>query len=691
VVQTHDQSVLRLGEDNVFTGIDEVDWAALRHAYGSAEDVPGWLRGLASADAAEREAALDRMYGAVHPQGDVYDSTLACVPFLFALVGCEEVPDRGGIVELLVSIGRESEGREADGTCASAGSAVRARAEVFAGLSGDADAAVRGAAVGAVVRFVDEPARVLGLLRERITVERDDRVLLALAESLGLFVRRHPGHADEALELLVAQSAAPFGPGLRLAALGQLAGCAPDRLPPGLVPLAVRLLRERSARWPVRPEEAEGPGRDTLVGRLRRLWPSDEEGSQLLRTLHRALDDRVDDRIALLEGQLTCPDATDRCNAVWMSAGLMREWRADCAGLVTLIGAQLDAGQYRLPDAAVSVLTDLFRLAAPAADDLAALVSARPGLWVRQRERGVPTLGGPLKALVRSGDRRAVPVLGEILAGPVVPGDLGQAVRHLGRDAAPLAPLVRRRLGEIPVDSPETSAHAAPLLSALVVLADATGGAQEALPEVLRLLPSVAPAGLRRGDAHVARLVRAVGACGPAAREAVPVLRELLDTEYASTVARALWETEGDATVVLPALLRELTDGEPRRRRLAAAALSPMGARARPAAGALRHLTESAHAGERATAACALWRIDRDAESVLPALRTAWTESTHTRVPVAGCLLEMGPAGAPLRGLLEAELSAPRRHLARPGGHGSDDICKDERLLRLCREALTQG
>jgi hypothetical protein len=43
----------------VFTGIDEVDWASLRHAYGSAEDVPPLLRGLASADAVERETALD--------------------------------------------------------------------------------------------------------------------------------------------------------------------------------------------------------------------------------------------------------------------------------------------------------------------------------------------------------------------------------------------------------------------------------------------------------------------------------------------------------------------------------------------------------------------------------------------------------------------------------------------------------
>ncbi|MFD3620784.1 HEAT repeat domain-containing protein [Streptomyces sp. NPDC058676] len=679
----------------MFTGIDEVDWASLRHAYGSAEDVPGWLLGLASADPAEREAALDRMYGAVHHQGDVYDSTLACVPFLFALVASAEVADRGGIVELLVSIGQEGGEGEPGGPRDSAGHAVRTRAEIFADLSGDADAAVRGATAGAVVRFVDEPARVLDLLRERITVERDDRVLIALAESLGLFVRRHPDHSAEALELLVAQSAAPCGPALRLAALGRLAECAPERLPSDLVPLAVRLLRERSARRPSGPEETEGPGTDTLVGRLRRLRPSDEEGSQLLRTLHKALDDRVDDRIALLEGQLTCPDATDRCNAVWMSAGLMREWRADAAGLVTLIGAQLGTTQDRLRDAAVSVLTDLFELAAPAADDLAALVSDRPDLWVRRWGQGVPMLGGPLKALAHSGDPRAVPVLAEVLAGRVVPGDLGQTVRHLGQDVAPLVPVVRRRLGEIPLDSPQTPARAVPLLSVLGALGDAGLGAmpgdvQEAFPEVLRLVRDtlLVP---RPGDACVEIALRAVGTFGSAAREAGPLLRGLLDTEYASAAARALWEVEGDATVVLPVLLRELAGAEPRRRRSAVAALSHMGARARSAAHALRPLAESGHPWERAMAARALWRTGGDTETVFPTLRTVWAKSPDARGTIAECLAGTGPAGAPLRDLLEAELATRRRHLALPGRCGNHDIRKDERLLRLCRAALADG
>ncbi|MEU6551587.1 HEAT repeat domain-containing protein [Streptomyces sp. NPDC046915] len=659
----------------MFTGIDDVDWASLRHAYGSAEDVPGLLRGLASADRDEREGALDGMYGSVHHQGNVYDSTLACVPFLFALAGRAEVADRGGIVELLVSIGTEGEG-----------DAVRSGAEVFVSLAADPDPWVRRAAPAALVRFLDDPARVLGLLRDRIMVERDDRVLLALTEGLGLFIRRHPAHAAAALDLLAAQSAPPYGPGLRLAALGQLALGAPDRLPADLVPTAVRLLRDRSEqRAGGRPDEPDRTGTDTLVGRIRRLRPSDEEGAYLLRTLHTALDDRVTDRMALLTGQLTSPAPVDRRNAVWMAAGLLREWRADYAELVALLGLQVGAEQDPLRDAAVSVLAELFDLATPAVEHVHALVTVRPDLWVRRWERGAPTLGGPLKALARSGDARAVPVLAQLLAGPLPPDDLGHAVAHLGFAAAPLAPALRRRLGQMSLDSPGAADRAVPLLSALTALSDVA-----ALPEVLRVL-SAAPGAAGPRDTAVGRAIRALDTFGPAAREAAPVLWALLDTEYAAAAAGALWSTGEDVSVVLPVLLRELTHERSGRRRPAAGELARLGPVARPALPALRRMTGASKVSERVSAAAALWWIGQDPEDVLPVFRAAWAGNPHTRGTIAACLARMGPAGDPLRDLLRAEVTGPRRHTARLGGYGSHDIQKDEELLRVCRKVLSGG
>ncbi len=666
----------------MFRGIDEVEWASLRHAYGSAEDVPGLLRGLASADPAERQTALDGMYGAVHHRGEVYDSTLACVPILLALAVRPEVRDRAGVVELLVSIGDE-DGARGD-LAARARAVLRARAGVFVRLAGDADAGVRRAVPGALVRFLDPPARVLALVRERITVERDDKVLLALTESLGLFARRHrmtgDAHAAEAVRLLTELSRPPYGPGLRLAALGQLAGCAPELLPADLVPAVVRLLRDRSAqRVSAAGDAYEGPGPDTLAGRLLRLRPSDEEGSRLLRTLHSALGSRVADRIALLCGQLTSPDPLDRCNGVWMSAGLFREWRDGHAEPVTLIGGQLGAQEDRLHDAAVAVLVELGELAAPAADQLHALVTYRPGLRIRHRERSAPALGGPLKALAGTGDARAAPVLAEVLAGPVVPDDLGLVIPHLGRAALPLAPALRRRLARVPLDAPDLHRRAVPLLSALTALGDG-----ESLPAVLRLLRGL-PDGLRRRDAVTEAAVRALGVFGGGAREAIPDLRGLLETDCAVAAADALWSVTGDADAVLPVLLRELTSPASDRRRRAAAVLGRLGPAARPALPGLREAAGSGDAWARATAACAVWRTTGEPEGFLALLRSTWARHPRTRRTIAAHVSALGPAGTPLHDVLRAELADPRRHRPDSGGQG---IREDLGLLRECREAL---
>ncbi|MFJ5266084.1 HEAT repeat domain-containing protein [Streptomyces sp. NPDC088387] len=680
----------------MFTGIDDIDWASLRHAYGSARDVPGLVRGLASDDPAERETALDGMYGTVHDQGRVYDSTLACVPFLLALAAREEGRDRAGIVELLVSIGSGSGARDA-GTGAHedeagapeeqagdlyglARAAVRAGAPVFVRLAGDADAGVRRAVPPALVGFLDEPAHVLGVLRERIRVERDDRVLITLTEGLGTFARRHPPYSGPALDLLAVHSAPPNGPVLRLAALGQLAAHGPERLPDDLVPTAVRLLRERSQG---RCAERCRPVKDTLSRHVRRLRPSDEEGARLLGTLHSALDDRIPDRRALLNGQLSSPSASDRCNAVRMAAGLLREWRGDHTESVRLIGAQLAAEESGLRDAAVSVLVDLFEPAAPAADALHELAAARPDLWVRAWGRGRPVLGGPLKALARTGDRRATPLLAKVLAGPVVPDDLGLVLAPLGREAAPLAPALRRELAVATPDSPTTAARIAPLLTALTDLGD-----EAAVSEAVRLLED---SGAEPTEPVARAAIRALGAFGPAAGAGVPVLRGLLDGEFGAVAAGALWSVQGDASAVLPVLLRELAAGDLRRRTAAAEEVARLGPSALPALSVLRDTMDMAGAGavrERVAAAYALWRIGEDAEPALPVLRAAWTRSPSVRVRIAECLREMAPAGAPLRDLVAAERAAPRRHLAGVDGRAGDGVPEDERLLRLCRELL---
>lgn len=273
----------------MFGGIDEVEWAALGHAYGPADDVPQMLRGLASADPVERETALDGMYGAVHHQGDVYDSTLACIPFLLELVANPAVQDRGGIVELLTSIGGidldgddeldpDDEEFEYAANYAMAASAVTAGADAFLGLVDADDRGVRLAAPLALATLHDDPELVLGLLRDRLGVEPDAEVRFACVEAAGRIALRHEHLAPEVVQWLSGLTRVSYGPGLRLAALAQLARCAPGALPTDVVPSVAGLLRELRAEPVVTAQAAERPSTPTLIGQLRERHEADTAG-----------------------------------------------------------------------------------------------------------------------------------------------------------------------------------------------------------------------------------------------------------------------------------------------------------------------------------------------------------------------------------------------------------------------------
>ncbi|MDX2918986.1 PBS lyase [Streptomyces sp. NE06-03C] len=796
----------------MFSGIDEVDWASMEHAYGPADDVPELLRGLASADPAEREAALDGMYGAVHHQGDVYACTLACIPFLFELVVDPGVQDRGGIVELLTSIGgfdldeddeAEIDEDEIEGVAnyAMAAAAVTAGAGVFFELIADEDPGVRLAAPLALATLHRHPVRVLALLRERLPVEPEEEVRLALVEAAGRVALRHRPLAERVGKWLGHLASRADSPGLRLAALAQLARCSPDGLPGDVVPVVSGLLREMRSvpeesgdrdehtapgagatlgttqgadtipgagaipgtgtapgadtipessaspggaatragaepdpdrapdadptpttepvgPQPLEPSERAGSesvqpvepvlpvdpepvasaetGRGehvvtpTLVGQLRSLSAQENAGrgapwaADLLRTLHVGLDDRVGDRTALLADQLRSPDRRQRIDAVRMSGGLIRAWRGPYEQLVALVGEQLSDPEPRLAEAASHVLEELFGLAAPAADALAARLAADPGSWVKTWASGPPGLCSTVKALARLGDARAVPALAAALELPQVAHDVGFAVGHLGAVARPLAGTLRRRLAEVELDEGAYD-RASPLLAGLTALK-----AGEAAPEVLRVLRG-APE--YRGEWLRTAALRALGAFGPAAREAVPELRALVrrpGTASATEAAEALWAVSGDADAVLPALIEGLQSDQVHDRRAAAVALGTLGPRAAVVAPRLRGLLAHEELWLRVDAAIALWEVSGRTRETVAALLAAWEQNRHVRVRVAECLARMGPIpeGSAAAHVLRSELVSVRRHNAMDGGYGSHDIHEDEKLLALCRQAL---
>ncbi len=93
-----------MGDRDVLAGLDEIDWAALSHAYGPADDVPGLLRALRSESHDERERAVSELYGNIFHQGSRYQATAYAVPFLARLAVDPATPDRQEIVHLLASV-----------------------------------------------------------------------------------------------------------------------------------------------------------------------------------------------------------------------------------------------------------------------------------------------------------------------------------------------------------------------------------------------------------------------------------------------------------------------------------------------------------------------------------------------------------------------------------------------------------
>jgi hypothetical protein len=97
----------------MFEKLDQVDWSALRDAYGPAVKTPKRIRALASPNKGKREKALDDLSYTIYHQGTIYDSSLAAVPFLLEIVESPEVEDRTQALELLQALSTGSSFHEA--------------------------------------------------------------------------------------------------------------------------------------------------------------------------------------------------------------------------------------------------------------------------------------------------------------------------------------------------------------------------------------------------------------------------------------------------------------------------------------------------------------------------------------------------------------------------------------------------
>jgi len=705
----------------MFKGLDDIPWASMEHAYGSARDVPGLIRGLVSSSAAEREASLDGMYGAVHHQGDIYECTVATVPFLLEALTHVELPGRGDLLGLLASMGRApepgeppaAEQTEVDAALlersleegqndpawqaqkelvALGGQAVKRGLPLFLSALTDPDVEVRRAAPRALLVCEGEAPRIDRTMTERFAVETDGEARRRLLWALATLGRREGAPGKQLWLASVARDDAD--PSLRLAALTELMRGSPGALPSDTVALASALL-DRMYAAPPPPPAPRKSWTDTLLGVVRRMAAEEAEGrrapdaGQAVHDLSRAMGGRVDARLALLAGLLRSPGREQRLDALGPVAVLMTGWRGDYAEAVGLLGQQLLGKDDRFYERVAGMLRDLFELAAPAADALLHSLQGAPReashrgakghpAWVTVWPAQPPTCGPTLVALARLHDPRALPMVTWALQRREMPQDAGFLAASLGSEVRSLVPLVCQRLRDIPGEK----AHDSRRHGLLAALANAGEDAAAALPQLLALAPSSGAA------------VRLLGKLGPVAREAVPLLRQLLDDEgreIALPAAVALWELERDARPVLPVFERFLK-GDDHDQYGALDGLARLGAEASSCEARIRELlvAPDPHAWRATHGAMALWRVAGDAEVACAALRGAWQRNINTRRRIAPFLAEQGASAAPLRPEIERELGSVRRHNASDFGGSSQAVLEDEALLQSCREVLAQ-
>ncbi len=88
----------------MFEGLNDIPWYDLKHTYGSAEEVPMWLRPLRSDDAKVRRRAMYSLGGSICHQGFVCPATAYTVPYLIELLDMPETRDKDQILDLLADI-----------------------------------------------------------------------------------------------------------------------------------------------------------------------------------------------------------------------------------------------------------------------------------------------------------------------------------------------------------------------------------------------------------------------------------------------------------------------------------------------------------------------------------------------------------------------------------------------------------
>lgn len=658
----------------MFAGLDDIDWASMKHAYGPAAEIPDVIRGLVSEKKKVRAWAQDCMWGGIHHQGDVYECTLRCVPFLLEAAALPDAPGRPEILRLLASIGGAHADDAADGLRHDAQVAVAQGFPTFVALLDDRKKGIRRVVPDVLLVARDRTADTVRLLRERLPLERDAEARTAIVGAVGtIALRARDGLVEgaDAAELDAWFAVLTTGSkhaDVRMAALTE----------------RLRLTDESD---------------DDLVETLYDMVCATDAVD--LRDLREALGDRVVVRNTLLTRIAREGPDDRRMNAMWAASGGLSHWRGDYTDLLTAF-ADLLPGERTRPIALRLLTGDAWPLTAPVADHLArfierslgqgakVFVAQEPGFWSFE--------GGPIWALTKTlaqlRDPRAIPLVAQALEDDL-PLDCQPPLWKFGAEVAPLFPLLRKQIRRAIASGDHKVA-----LDLLWELKKVGPAAIEALPEVVALLPH---------DSFLGAPFQVLAALGPDARSAAPLVRERLVTGSPRTVAHAATalgvlegkDAEGDLRALLAhddAFVRRHAANALRALGTPAAevlhayeaddywSLRSLGPAAEPLVPRMRAALPQARFPE--TVLTAMWHITGDTDTLLPELIANWQAGRERHVWTVKVWAEMGPAAAAVEPLLRAELANPVRSTYSGTGYWSAAIESDEEYLGLCRKAL---
>ncbi|GHG34645.1 hypothetical protein [Streptomyces zaomyceticus] len=629
-------------------GLNAVDWAALRHNYGSAEDVPDLLRRCAGPDPDDAvDAAFDLLNQLFHQGGWICSAAPAALPFLLRLAASPAVPlpSRRAVLELVWRLAAEA-GQVAERFLDPGWQSAweRALPKVLVLLTDPAPGIRRDSAH--LLAVCDSPGElVLPTLVRAWQAEVDPATRLDVVLALGRAVGREPAgpQATEVLEVLRGLLDGPEAQ-TRLAAVHALAPAAPN-LPVQRVDLLLEAVRDPSVE----------------------LWRHTSSVDAGIKGVHHwtaALFTGPSPTftLGLLEDH---PDDDQRVGALAQAGALLAQWRSVTADLLPSLAARLDDPTLEVRFRAAELLACLGPAAVAHADEVAVLLDDTAARDTRKRQTAAEAA---LWALARMNDPRCVPGLIKLMTDtrsgfatgspgyPVTDGlhhavlpSVHEVLGCLPDHAELFLPAIGEQLDAVTDDR---------VLNSLCrVLAGWGPAAKAAVPQLLGLLED------DRTWAAAAKVLARIGVAGNGARDLL-LARSSSGEARAEVAAWAYWKVGGEPGPALEALGHVAAEGSIRRPSLRM--LADLGPHAAFYADQLRVMAADNDPWTRVEAGHALWATTGDFETSVPAMTSAVQELTNgvylpVMLPAVRYLTQVGRPARPAAQLLRGVLTGDQR------------------------------